>query len=252
MRERIDLKAHWGDRRESLDQCAVRAHRCFAKLAVCDPVFSRWFRGGNSREEALQRPFEPTLEACRKDLDNGRNYTDVPRVLIEELGFSMVKWNGLDDDSAVIAHFSCGSYPSVAALPNPNSCDIELPYAGSAADRLLREHKLRELMAVVVDSWDPDWARVSTYKMHKAVNADEYRGISVGWLTYLSDRYGPLPPLPAEYRVVRVGEKGNLIIVSDIERVTASNPGHVRLIRNLFEILRVAGLESPTPAARAV
>jgi hypothetical protein len=58
MRERIELGAHWGDRKESLEECAGRAVECFRRLANCDDAFARWFGLGKSRKEALERKFE--------------------------------------------------------------------------------------------------------------------------------------------------------------------------------------------------
>ncbi len=249
MIERIDLNARWGDRQESLDTCANRASVCLRKLAECDAVFGQWYLGGRSRKEALERRFGPTLEACRTLLDKGRNYRDIPRTLIEELGYMMGLWNGLDGDSAINVRFQVGAYPAVTAMPTPNECMIDLPYGGAAADRLLQEDKLRLMMRAVIESWDPDWARISTFQMHQAVYGEEYRCVSVGWLTYLSDRYGPPPMLPGDYQVTRIEGLGSLITIKGIDRLTASNPAHVERVRRLLDILRAADLLSPTPPA---
>lgn len=237
MIEQIDLNARWGDRKESLDDCANRASHCLQKLAECDVAFSRWFLKGRSREEALKRPFQPTFEACRELLDRGRHYRDIPRTLIEEMGFMIALWNGEDGSSAVNIRFQAGAYPAVAALPAVNECMIELPIGGPVADRLLREERLRSVLIAVVESWNPDWARVSTYQMRQAIYPQPYQGIQIGWLTYLSDRYEPIPQLPAGYRMVPIDSFGTLVEISDIDRLTAANPAHVEAVRRLAEIL---------------
>jgi hypothetical protein len=209
-------------------------------LAKCDEALSHWFRDPKRR-------FDPTVSACRSLLDEGRNYYDVPRKPIEDLGYKIFLWNGLDGDSDANVFFHCGAYPAVPAMPNPNWCEVWFPFGGSFGERLLREQKSSELMGEIVRSWDPDWARISTHEVDRAVHGGEHRTVSVGWLTYLSDRYGPIPALPNMYRVTRLGEQGNLITIATIDRVTVANPDHIALIRSLSEILRSAGLLSPTP-----
>jgi len=139
--------------------------------------------------------------------------------------------------------FFCGAYPTVSTMPTPNECRI-VP----VVDELLHENNLRMVMRAVVDSWDPDWGRVSTFEMDKAINPQVYTGVDVGWLTYLSDRYGKLPRLPAEYQVTRIEGLGNLITITGIDRITASNPAHVAAVQQLWEILIAAGLLPPTPS----
>jgi hypothetical protein len=249
MRERIDLHARWGDRKESADECAGHAVECLQQLAVCDAAFGQWFKRGKSRKEALEGRFEPTFESCRDLLEKGRNHFDTTKEVIEDLGFSMGLWNGGEEGSAVGLRFHGGAYPAVPRMPNPNDCVIDLPYGGSAADYLLSKGKLRQITSAVVESWNPDWARVSTFHMRQSLYPELYQGVEVGWLTYLSDRYGPLPKLPDDCEVTKVEGVGSLIVIGGIDRLTASNPAHVEAVRRLSETLGAAGLLSPTPTA---
>jgi hypothetical protein len=209
-------------------------------LAKCDDALSHWFRGP-------KRHFDPTVTACRSLLHEKRNYSDVPRKPIEDLGYKMFLWNGLDGDSDANVFFNCGAYPAVPAMPNPNSCEVWFPFGGPFGERLLRDQKLSELMGEIVHSWDPDWARVSTRDMDRAVHGAEHRTVSVGRLTYFSDRYGAIPALPNVYQVTRLGDRGSLISIPNIDQVTVANPEHITLIRRLSEILKSFGLLSPTP-----
>lgn len=252
MIERIDLNARWGDRGESLDEVASRAAKCLKRLATFGDVFTHWFQLGKSRKEALEQRFEPTFESCRALLAKGRNRRDTDKSIIETLGFRMWLWNGQEGESAGGVRFNCGAYPAVAAMPTPNECMVELPFGGSVADRLLQEEMLLSITETVVESWDPDWVRVSTFQMRQAVYPQPYQGVEVGWLTYLSDRYGSLPALPAEYQTARIDGLGTVVIAKQIDRLTASNPVHVESVQRLSNLLRVAGLLSPTPPRAVV
>ena len=155
--------------------------------------------------------------------------------MIEELGYSMALWN----PQQVIIRFHCAAYPGVPAMPYPNGCVLDLPYADTAVGaRILRETKLRSVLEAIVRCLDPDWGRVSTFHVHKAIHPMPDAGFNVGWLTYIADRYAPLPQLPEQYAVSRVGELGSLIVIKGIERLTASNPEHVAMVQQLSEALQ--------------
>jgi hypothetical protein len=60
----------------------------------------------------------------------------------------------------------------------------------------------------------------------------------------------PLPPLPDDCSVERVGKSGNLIVITSIkEPLTVSNPAHVAAVRRLSEVLERAGMLAPIPPA---
>ncbi|MCP3059400.1 immunity 52 family protein [Myxococcus sp. K38C18041901] len=69
----------------------------------------------------------------------------------------------------------------------------------------------------------------------------------VGWVTYLAQHRGPVPPLPAPVRVEPVEGKGTLIVLTP-ERFTASNPEHVALAERVRVLLDQAGLLKPLQA----
>ncbi|HLL83109.1 MAG TPA: Imm52 family immunity protein, partial [Longimicrobium sp.] len=72
----------------------------------------------------------------------------------------------------------------------------------------------------------------------------------VGWLMYFSREQGVVPPLPAPVRIEPVGDKGTLVILTP-ERLTAANPEHVELGRQVRRLLSKAGLlEDPYRAFR--
>jgi hypothetical protein len=247
MSDAITLHACWGNRKETVDECAKHAERFLRLLAEFDDTFGQWFKKGMSRRQALQSKVEPTFESLRNLLSKGRNRGDVSKAVIEDLGFHLRLWNGLDGDAggAGVSN-TCGSYPE-PVMPEPNWCDIDLPYGGLAHDRLLQVEKLCKIIDIMVTCWNPDWAWVSTYDIRGIIYPGMYQGQAVGWLTYISDRYGPLPALPKEYEVTRINGLGNVINITTIDRLTMSNPAHIEAIRRLSEILEKAGMLAITP-----
>src|SRR5687768_756609 len=101
MIERYYLGAYWGNRKETAAECAERAVALLQWLSRCDEAFGRWFQGGRSRKEALQREVRPDPAVLRPLLERGRNRRDDDRSVIEELGFRMGLWNGAADSDAV-------------------------------------------------------------------------------------------------------------------------------------------------------
>jgi hypothetical protein len=148
------LGAYWGDRKESVEECANRVVECLSAIPKCDEAFSRWYLTGRSRKEALEGEFLVTREAVKQQLLKGRNRRDVGGEVIENLGFSLNLWNGGKDSQDVRFSIQCGTY---AANPNLcNSCLLNLPSEGLPRERVLRVDALLCLMGAVVAGFDPD------------------------------------------------------------------------------------------------
>jgi len=249
------LRARWGARKESLEVCATKMCAFLSELAMCDDMFAQqWIKCTCTREEAMTNPneIELSVEALQNLLAKGRVRRDLDKSVVEELGYhSRQLWNGRKLDSAFVL-IECGAYPNPRILPAANTVWIDLPNDGSALRRVLHPVKLRGITNVVVKNWDPDWARISTNKLDSEVyQVNGYLGQMAGWLTYISDRYGPLPPLPEDCAVERVGELGNLVTITSIrERLTVSNPAYVAAVRRLSEVLERAGFLAPIPPAK--
>ncbi|WP_163782510.1 Imm52 family immunity protein [Myxococcus vastator] len=141
--------AYWGARRESPEACAQRAEAFFASLASIDPSFTRWFRQGKSRKDALLRPIEPTRAALEALVRKGKDR------VVEELGFRFSAWNGAsDDDDGSAFRVTCGGYSERVS----NACVFDLPSRGPNAGRVLTAPILSGLVRSMATSWAPDFA----------------------------------------------------------------------------------------------
>ena len=110
-----ELCAYWGPRRETFDACSERLTKFLKLLSDCDPTFEAWFKKGRSRKGALRHQVPIDKDTLRNLLDKGRQYTDIPRKLMEDLGFSVGLWNGKTDEEGPAGfHVHCATRNSIA------------------------------------------------------------------------------------------------------------------------------------------
>lgn len=243
MTEAYYVGAYWGQRRESVEECAARAVALLTRLASCDELFARWFTLGRSRREALEHEVRPSQETLRELLLAGQSRRDIDRSVIDELGFGLSLWTGGKDGESANMSLSCGGYSTSVV----NSCVVDLPDQGVVAERVLRVEVLARVVDAVARSLEPDWATVTSHEYRdsfaKAISRSPATPL-VGWLLYLAAGRGTVPPLPSPSRVVPVGSYGNLVIVTD-DLFASDRPDHVEAARRVAEALEGAGLLVP-------
>jgi hypothetical protein len=231
--------AYWCLRKESPEECGRRAETFFKTLASVDPSFSRWFKKGNSRKEALKNVIEPDQPTLEKMFRRGKLKP------FDELGFRISGWNGeVDDDEACGFYIVCGGYAEEVG----NVCVFDLPNGGGPnTQRVRTAPALTSLVRAMAVAWEPDWALATSNAHRDLVSEKGEAGTFVGWVNYISHRRGTVPPLPAPVRIERVEDKGTLIVLTP-ERFTVSNPEHVALAERVRELLDRAGLLGPVRA----
>jgi hypothetical protein len=227
--------AYWRLRKETPEECGRRAEAFFTALSPIDPSFSRWFKLGRSRKEAIKHRIETDRTTLEKMFRRGKDK------LFEDLGFGLAGWNGeSDDDDACGFHIRCGGYAEEVG----NLCLLDLPNGGGPNSARVRTAPvLTGLVRAMAMAWDPDNA-LAMSDSHRDLIPKPHPDALVGWVTYLSRRRGTVPPLPAPVRIERVEDKGTLIVLTP-ERFTASNPEHVALAERVRELLDRAGLLGP-------
>ncbi len=233
MEEDYYVGSYWLARREDADSCAQRTERLLRELASCDPRFSRWFEKAMTLEEALAFRLEPDATRIaqvfrEQEHREGR---------FKEEGFSLRLWSGQTHEEASDLSLLCGD----ASVWVSNRCLLGPPQTGAAAEHLLQASLLMGVMGVMARAWDPEWG-VATSSAHRDLMTESPgAGTFVGWITYFSRSRGPLPPLPEPVRVEPVDDLGSLVLLTP-ERLTASNPAHVALAREVAARLSAAGL----------
>lgn len=232
--------AYWGPRKESAEECAQRTAHFLTLLAPADPFLAQWYKPTRSQKDARKYPLmPPDLPTLTELFRRGVN-REKGGPVFEELGLSFWFDNGGPTRDCAALRITCGDY----AGSSPNHCVLTLPWDGPNAARVLTAAVLTQVVRSMAVAWEPDWAFATSYSYE-----DEYREpasapFSLGWVTYLSHRFGRVPLLPAPVRIEPADDKGTLIVLTP-ERFTMANSDHVTLARRVRELLARAGLMQP-------
>ena len=231
MSESYFVRAYWGYRPESAEQCARRAENFFRLLATCHPSYERWYEQHNSIRKALQLQFEPSYATFLRFFKKKTNQ-------ILDDGFIFSAWTGhVKQDQGGVVLLRCGSDAAVGI----NYVFLVFPEEAFGSERMLTLPVLSGVMRAMAVAWEPDWA-VATADGLWDLFANRVRmGTFMGWLTYVSRQRGEVPPLPEPVRIEPVEDKGTLITLTP-ERLTPSNPEHVEFARRIQQQLQPHGL----------
>jgi hypothetical protein len=231
MSESYGIKAYWGGRPESAEECARRAETFFRLLAECHPSYARWYEQNNSTRKALQLGFEPTHESFlrffgKKKYQSGSD------------GFSFAAWTGhVKQDQGGMVMLRCGSKAEVA----PNFLWLFLPKEALGQERMLSAPVVAGVMRAMAVAWEPEWAVATADGLWEQLSGGSRLGCFLGWMTYFARERGEVPVLPAPVRVEPVEDKGTLVTLTP-ERLTPSNPEHVALAWRVQKSLEERGL----------
>jgi immunity protein 52 of polymorphic toxin system len=232
--------AYWTARKESVESCADRLRLCLRSLATLSPAFASWFY----TKERTRLPASTDPQFLRELLLAGRNRKDFPpREIIEELGFTA----SFITDSAIQEQVNflvaCGMYAKDPALLN--HCLLKFAPAGTVSyDSVPLELKTRAL-AVLIESWDPDWAALRSRRLSKAVQAAHGNAPIepyFGWICYVSQRRGaPSEEVREKYHCKSLSDRGNMIYVTQ-EAFDDRNPALLQAAADLYSLLLRDGL----------
>lgn len=227
--------AYWKARRESPEECGLRAEAFFTAIRELDPCWVHWFKQANTFKDALKHPIEPDQTTLAKMFKRGKDR------IFEDLGFRISGWNGVSEDlDATSFYIKCGGWSE----GGHNMCTFQPPSRGANADRVLTATVLAGLVRSMAIAWEPDWAIATSSDHRELVTTKATLGTFVGWVMYHANHRGRVPPLPAPVQIERVEQQGTLITLTP-ERFTVSNPEHVTLAARVQELLGRAGLLAP-------
>ncbi|MFO0619410.1 MAG: Imm52 family immunity protein [Polyangiaceae bacterium] len=93
------------------------------------------------------------------------------------------------------------------------------------------------ILLCMADVLDPDWGFAGS-ELFPANPAPDRDDITVGWMTYLSDRLGPMPAILAPARVAKFG-RGSLVIALP-ERFVDDDAAHLAAVDHVRRTLFAA------------
>lgn len=238
------LWAVWEDRPETTKACAVRLAGMIEGLAALHPAFARWNKKGDTREEA-DAPFcamPPRIDELTEIFEEGRQYTDHPRMLMPDLGYWASAWNGLENAYGVSLTLNVGADRKSRTLSN--HVELNFGYAQPGNEDLVSAKAMRQVLLAVAGAWDAEWAVIDSmsYKGRLENSAGHYLRPWGGWITYLSPLYAQhFTPPPAV--IVEPASFGGLLMLATEEPFAADNPAHVAAadaIQAALEVMRTA------------
>jgi hypothetical protein len=198
------LGAYWDARPDSLEKCLDNTKRFFGGLAKIDPLLASWYKLGRSRRDAFRRKIDTTdAQGLRNLLLRGRNRRDIDHEVIENLGFGLSLWNGSGEketDASLSIH--CGCYNERVG----NSVIIHLP---RKSEGLKWVENANSLLALVAESWMPNWAGIMSDKAMTERNFDgDYP--FVDWMVYVPRL---VKAVPSPSRIEELKGLGSIVIV---------------------------------------
>ncbi|GMU10767.1 immunity 52 family protein [Corallococcus caeni] len=225
---------YWLARQEPVESCAHRLGSFLQELGTLEPSWDRWHQTAASFEKARKRQVAPDVATLSKLLGTKANrFMDMSRFWL---------WAGENEAemSKVVGH--CGS----AATHMSSACLLDGHSRGQLAERVLTAHVLTRVMRAMALAWEPEFGICTSHEHRELLTAGRFPepGTFVGWVTYLADFRGPVPPLPSPVQVEHIPDRGTLITLTQ-EKFSASNPAHVALAADVQARLQAAGLLTP-------
>jgi hypothetical protein len=157
---RFFVRAHWSARKEDRQECAKRIATFLQGLTNLQRELSTFYKGQWTRKTPL-RQLPVTADDLKPFL--GQTYTSfAPRELMPELGYRLVAWNGLPDESRVAKlHIYCGAYSARVG----NNVTLSFNSAEEANFPVLR-HLIETAISAfnpeeAVATWQPNDAKLS-------------------------------------------------------------------------------------------
>ena len=172
------IGAYWGSRQESRLRAAERIASLLQSLVCIDARFSDWYLKGHSSELADSNRLSPSTDVISTALKT--NNRDVDGAPIDELGFSLGLWNGLES-------FPCGLTVRCGVSSNvvTNAVVFQLPSQNNVL-AVLGEGVLRQMLLSVVTAFDPTVAVLTSHEYLKKLGGG-LPASTGGWLVYRRD-----------------------------------------------------------------
>ncbi|WP_375742673.1 immunity 52 family protein [Corallococcus interemptor] len=225
---------YWLARQEPVESCAHRLSSFLQRLGPLEPSWNRWHQTAATFEKARQRQVSPDVATLSKLLGGkASRFMDMSRFWL---------WAGENEEEASKVTGHCGS----AATHMASVCLLDGHSMGPVAERVLTAHVLTGVMRAMALAWEPEFGICTSHEHRERLMAGQFPepGTFVGWVTYLADFRGPVPPLPSPVQVEHVPDRGTLITLTQ-EKFSVSNPAHVALAADVQARLQAAGLLTP-------
>lgn len=170
------IGAYWGPRAEPLSEVSGKILQTFEKLITVDEQFLNWYEGGMSRKKALEKKVvfnKETIETlCLQLVKKG----ELDQKGFAKMGFLFGLWSGHSDEESSSISFNVGKENERLT----NACVISIPFEGAARERLLEPGKAKEIISILIEIWNPDYAVLASSELNNMLEIVN----DIGWITY--------------------------------------------------------------------
>ncbi|NPC51749.1 hypothetical protein D7X99_39900 [Corallococcus sp. AB032C] len=222
---------YWLVRPEPVEACARRLESFLAKMGPLEPTWNRWHQSAATFEKARKRQVQPDAATLAKLLGQKSN----------RIGdsFRFWLWAGETPDETSGINGRCGG----ASMHLSSTCILHSLGQSEVAKRVVTAPVMTGVVRAMALAWQPEFALAAS-DQHRELVAVPMIENYIGWVTYLADFRGPVPPLPSSVQVEHVPDRGTLITLTQ-EKFSVSNPAHVALAADVQARLQAAGLLTP-------
>ncbi|NVM64709.1 hypothetical protein FHW88_002998 [Mucilaginibacter sp. SG538B] len=170
------IGAYWKDRKQLLDSVIDPTVQTLKRLCEIDEHFLNLYELGMSRKQALECRVSLSPEYIKKLYQGGLKKNDLDQNGYSKIGYRLSLWTGHKDGEASNVSFGVGKSSERLS----NVCLIEMPAEGPARDRLLTLAKVKQIMKVLIENWQPDVVVLNSKELSNALDV----GNDIGWVTY--------------------------------------------------------------------
>ena len=170
--------AYWGSRAETLSEIVDKTSYTLTALREADGQFANYYRGGMGRKKALEQEVLLDEDSIRKLCLTMTKRGELDANGFAKMGFLFGVWTGQKDDESSAVSFTAGHAFETSNLSN--CCVINLPAEGPARTRLLQPEISRKILEIMVRTWNPDYAVLTSSFLRERLNV----GNELGWMSY--------------------------------------------------------------------
>ncbi|NOK14595.1 Imm52 family immunity protein, partial [Corallococcus exercitus] len=175
---------YWLARPEPVEACARRLESFLGMMAPFEPTWNRWHQSAATFEKARKRQVQPDAATLAKLLGQKSNRFG------DDSSFWL--WAGESPDETSGINGSCGS----ATTHVSSHCILNSLGQSEVANRVVTAPVMTGVVRAMALAWEPEFALAAS-NQHRELVAVPMIENYIGWVTYLADFRGPVPPLPA-------------------------------------------------------
>jgi hypothetical protein len=203
-------------------------HRFMVSLQEIDALFCGW--EGPTGRKYYDMPISKSL--MRKWIAQGIHRAEEDGRPVPDAGF-MCALLAKEGSAYLVLRVICGGYSPWLN----NCCVMEFPTDDVILNRIVNVDTLLSIARSVLLAWEPDHGRITSSACLGVIPRTDFFA-EVGWITYVSRKYGEIPAVLDATRVEEVND-GTLIVASE-ERLSCNNPEHVKILERLTKSLDLA------------